>query len=335
VSRTTVEVLSRAVTHHEHLECLDISIPIDDVALTRIAMSPKLKKLALVLHPDKSKLHQVCLPSDTTPFRNVEHLSLETWDLYFVTTLLRNQDQMFRSFVLCYRSRPTIEVVNALFTALTSRQRTCYLRSMSLKPGFSDVMWHHFNPAELDQLWMRYHLTHDTFRPLTALRHLHELVVDLGYWFSIDDDDLLSLTRNWPLLHVLHLECQHYVDGYIWRSAKYVTFKGLLSLLECCPNLHDLCLPLDAREVPVNTGDIICNPALMRIYLPNSPISDPDSVEEILARHFPTVAEIRFSFTLSPYSEECREAKKYVLSWIKVNALLRETHPPDPDDWDL
>ena len=335
VSRTTIEVLSRAITHHKHLECLDISIPIDDVALTHIAICPKLKKLALVLHPDKSRLHQFCLPSDTTPFRNVEHLSLEVWDLSFVTTLLRNQHQMFRSFVLCYRSRPTAEAVNVLFTALISRQRTRYLRSISLKPDSFDVIWHHSPPAELDELWMHYHLTHDTFRPLIPLCHLRELVVNLGYWFSIDDDDLLSLARNWPLLHVLHLDCQHHVDGYIWRSAKYVTFKGFLSLLEYCPNLHDLCLPLDAREVPVDTGDVTCNPALTRIYLSNSPISDPDSVEEILARHFPTVAEIRFSFTLSPYSEEYREAEKYVLSWIKVNALLRETHSPDHDDWDL
>ena len=333
VSRTTIEILSRAIPHHEHLECLDIHTPIDDVALMHIAMSPKLKKLALVLHPDKSKLHQVSIPSDTIPFSNVEYLSLEVWDLYFVTTLLRNQDQMFRCFALCYRSRPTTDAVFALFTALASRQRTHSLRSISIKPDFSDMVWHRFPPAELGELWM-YHLTRDTFRPLTSLCHLHELIIDLGYWFSIDDDDLLSLTRNWPLLRTLDLDCKQHVGGNIWRSAKFVTFKGLLSLLECYPDLHELSLPLDASEVPVNTGDIICNPALTRIHFLNSPISDPDPVGEILVRHFPSVTQVEFSFTLLPSSEEGPNVEAYIGSWMEVNTLLRETHFPDCHDTD-
>ena len=332
VSPTTINVLSRAIIHHEHLEHLNISIPIDDVALTHIAMSPELKRLALVLHPDKSKLHQVCVSSDMIPFQNVEHFASEVWDLYFVTTLLRNKDQMFRSFVLRpYRSRPPTEAVFALFTALASPQRTRSLRSISLKPDFFDVGWHRFSPAELDELSMGHHLTYNTFRPLASLCHLRELVVDLGCWFSIDDDDLLSLARNWPSLHMLHLNCQQYVDGYIWRSAKYVTFRGLLSLLECCPDLRSLCLPLDAREVPVDTGDIICNPALGRIYFPVSPISDPGPVGEILARHFPSVTKV-----LCPLSqeEEDPELAMYIELWHDVNMLLQNTPFPDHDDPD-
>jgi hypothetical protein len=333
LSRTTIEILSRAIPHHEHLECLCIPSPIDDVALTHIAMSPKLKTLTLMLHFDKSKSHQVCIPSDTIPFRNVESLSLKVWDLYFVTTLLRNQDQMFRCFVLCYRSGITTEAAFALFTALTSRQRTHSLRSIRIEPDFSEALWYRSPPAELDELWTRYHLTYDTFRPLTPLCHLHELVVDLGYWFSIDDDDLLSLTRNWPLLRVLRLDCKQRVDGYIWESAKYVTFKGLLSLLECCPDLHDLCLPLDATVVPVNTGDIICNPALTCIHFLNSRIGHPDPVAEILARHFPSVAEVECSFTLSPFSEGGPDVEPYIESWFDVNTLL-DTHFSDHDDPD-
>ena len=328
VSHKNTEVLSRAIPHHEHLECLDISIPVDDVALTHIAMSPKLKNIALVHHPDKSKLHRFCFPSDATPFRNVEYLSLDVWDLSFVTTLLRNQDQMFRSFALCRHStRPTTEAVFALFTALASRQRTRSLRSISLKSHMYDV--DRFASAELDELAMGYHLTHDTFRPLTSLCHLRELCVDIGCWFSIDDDDLLSLTRNWPLLHVLHLNCKQQIDGHIWRTAKYVTFEGLLSLLERCPHLHDLCLPLDARvPVPVSTGDVICNPALTRIHFPNSPISDPRLVEEILARHFPTVETVDFLFTLPRDLEDRPDVETYVALWNEVNTFLFGIHFP-------
>ena len=324
LSPMATKALSRAITHHEHPECLDISTPIDDAALTHIAMSPKLKKLALVLHPDKSKLHQVCVSSDMIPFRNVEHLSLHVWDLYFITSLLRNKDQMFRSFVLRpYSSRPPTEAVFALFTALASPQRTRSLQSIDLKLNFFPVDWHRFSPAELDELAMGHHLTYNTFRPLPSLCHLRELVIDLGCWFSIDDDDLLSLTRNWPSLRVLHLNCERYVDVYIWRSAKYVTFRGLLSLLECCPDLHSLCLPLDAREVPVNTGDIICNPALVYICVPRSPISDPGLVGGILSRHFPSVTRVTFPL----YHEvEDPEITKYIDLWDDVNTNLWYKH---------
>ena len=235
VSSTTIGTLSRAIPHHVHLESLNVSVPINDVALTHIAMSPTFKRLALVLHPGMSDLHKV---SDVTPFRNVEELSLEVWDLDFVTTLLRTQDQMFRSFVLRYCSPPTTDATFTFFTALASRQRTRSLRSISLMPIMSDridVKGFHSAPG------------------------------------GFDDDDLVSLTRNWPLLQVLHLNRRQHVQGRPWRLVKYVTFKGLSSLLECCPDLHNFCLPLDAREVLANTGKIIGNTAVTYIHSPNTP----------------------------------------------------------------
>lgn len=274
VSTTTIETLSRAIPHHGHLECLDVSVPIDGVALTLIAISPKFKSVTLVLHPDKFNLRQVCIPSDITPFRNVEELSLEVWDLYFVTTLLRTQDQMFRSFALRHRSSPIADAVFAFFTALASVQRTCSLRSISLTPVMPDrVDLERLSsaPGESDKLAMRFHLTHDTLRPLTSLRHLRELVIDLGHWFSIDDDDLISLTRNWPLLQVLHFNRRQHVQGHHLQLEKYITFKGLSSLLECCPDLRDFCLPLDAREVLTNTRKTIGNTIVTCIHSPNTP----------------------------------------------------------------
>lgn len=272
VSNTTIGTLSRAISHYEHLECLNVSVPIDDVALKHVVMSPRFKRLALVLHPEKSNLHQVCIPSDITPFRNVQELSLEVWDLYFVTTLLRTQDQMFRSFVLRHRSPPPTDAIFAFFTALASRQRTCSLRSIHLAPVLPDhIDTLHVASGESDELATHDHLTYDTLRPLTSLRHLREVIIDLGRWFCLDDDDLVSLARNWPLLQTLHFNRRQHVQGHSWRLAKYVTFKGLVSLLECCPDLRDFCLPLDAKEVFVNTGKPIENTALTYVHSPNTP----------------------------------------------------------------
>ncbi|KAG8216676.1 hypothetical protein J3R82DRAFT_6877 [Butyriboletus roseoflavus] len=274
VSTTTIGTLSRAIPRYKHLESLDLSVPINDVALTHIILSPTFIRLALALHPDISSLHQICIPSDITPFRNVEKLSLEVWDLDFVTTLLRTQDQMFRSFVLRHRSTPTTDAAFTFFSALASRQRTRSLRSIRLTPVMPDrvdVDGLRSAPRESDEPVTHYHLTYDTLRPLTSLSHLRELVIDLGRWFSIDDDDLLSLTRNWASLQVLHLNRRQYVEEHPWRLVKYLTFKGLSALLECCPDLRDFCLPLDAREVLVNMGKTIGNIAVTYIHSPNTP----------------------------------------------------------------
>ncbi|KAF8553304.1 hypothetical protein OG21DRAFT_1523203 [Imleria badia] len=331
-SNTIINALSQAITYHKRLERLTISAPINDVALMHVAMSPKVKKLSLVLHPVRSNLHRVCIPSEITPFRNVEELSLEVWDVYHVTTLLRNQDQMFRSVWLCYYSLPTTKAVSALLTALVSRHRARSLRSLTLSPDPLDVERQHFTPVASNESTMRHHISYDTLRPLSSLCHLRELFIDLCHWLSIDDDDLVSLTRNWPFLHALQLNCEReYVYDHPWRSAKYIPFNGLLSLLGCCPDLRRLSLPLDARMVPVDTGDIVCNPSLIYLHFFESPISHAHSVQDFLTLHFPSVAQVWFSFKLSP-GEVDVEIELYNALWDTVNSHLYEIHYKDDSD---
>ncbi|KAN0084534.1 hypothetical protein V8E55_008038 [Tylopilus felleus] len=331
MSRTAVQALSRSITHHTHLERLKLSTPVDHVALTHIAMSPKLKELSLVLHPERSNLHQVRIPSNTIPFPNVMDLKLQVWNLHFVTTLLRTEDQMFRSVVICRRYRPTIKAAFALFAILASQQRARSLQSITLISDFLDVQSRRFPPPELDDVGTRDYLSYDTFRPLSSLRQLRHLILDLGHWFSLDDDDLVSLARNWPSLQTLQLGCGERVYEYPWRSTKYITFKGLLSLLGCCPDLYDLSLPLDARQVPVDTGDVVCNPALTLLRLLEPPIDNVRSVRDILARHFPSVREVIISFDQSSEDGDAEYAL-YVELWDEVNILLENTHASHHDD---
>ena len=330
VSRTTVKLLSQAVTHHEHLERLSMSYtPIDDVALSHIAMSSKLKTLSLVLHPDKSDLHRVRIPSSTTPLRNVEDLSLEVWDLDFVTTLLRAENQMFRSLVLCHYSRPSTEAAFRFFTALASPPRARSLHAFVFMPhiyAFEDRV----APVELDELIAPDLLSYDKLRPLSSFCHLRDLWVDIGRCISIGDDELASLAHNWSLLRSLDLKCEQGVQEYPWRMAKYITFKGLLSLLQCCPELHHLSLPLDAREVPIDIGDVVHNPALTSIHFPDSPISNSDLVTDVLTRHFPCVTKVAASF-YTRSGEEDAELELYTSSWHGVNMHLQNIHFPVQD----
>ena len=328
ISSTTIKVLSRAITHHKHLERLTVYVPIDDVALTHIATSLQVKTLSLVLHPLRSNLHQIRFPSHITPFYTVKELTLQVWNVSHVTTLLRAQDQVFRSFWLSHRSPLTPEAISVLFTALVSPHRVCSLRSLTLIHDPFDVESRRFVPEDFDELTMRHHLSYDTLRPLSSLCHLRKLDINIGQWISIGDDDLISLTRNWRSLHILRVDCGQYVDDHPWRSAKYITFKGLLSLLECCPDIHEISFPLDARVVPGDTGDIVCNPALTCLRFPASPISHARSVANFLKRHFPTVTEVTTSFTLLPEEEDV-EIELYNVLWDKVDSYINYTEVDD------
>lgn len=319
VSRTTTEILSRAITYHEHIKHVYISIPIDDVALAHLAISPKPKNVSLVLQDE----HQVCIPSDVTPFRNVEKLRLEVQDLDFVTTLLCPQDQMFQCIALSVRSRPTVEAVSSFIATLASDQRIHSLHSIDLFTSFHPTCRSPFFPFNSQQI-MQDHISLDKFRPLAPLCHLRQLRVDLGYWFSINDDDLISLVRNWPSLQSLDLNCgQRHVARSPWRWAKYVTFKGLLSLIECCPDLESLSLPLDARQVPVDTGNVVCHPDLW-LEFSESPIhSDTSSVGSLLVRHFPSVTEVSTPFNRPEGgTDPDPEIDEFITLWEEVNEYL-------------
>lgn len=333
-SRTTIEILSQAITRYEHLEQLDISAPMDDAALTHVAMSPKLKMIAIILQAKP----KVCIPSDITPFRNVQDLQMEVWDLDFFTTLLRPQDQMFRSFALSYRSKTTIESVSSFFAALASRQRTHSLRSIRFSPNLSKDGVPFSMSSEIWYLsFYPYFLSFDTFRPLASLSHLRQLHLDFVLCISLDDDDLISMARNWPSLQVLHLNPKSRFEGeaeFVYPSTlpdvKYVTLQGLVSLIECCPDLRELCLPIDAREVPdCDMPNVVCHPALWQLRFPDSPISDARLVQGVLTRYFPSVSNVRYSFELSSDPDgDDEEIVGYHDLWDAVNVHLLERHFP-------
>ena len=171
----------------DRLECLNLPVRIDDVSLRHIIVSPKLKDLSLPLSLDQSRLHQVHLPSDITPLYNMRVLSFKLWDLQLITSLLRNEGQMFQSISLCICSRPTIPVFSAFFTALLSRRRICSLRSVTLQSRYweSDLS----RTATSTPLY-------DILRPLTCLSYLGELPVHLDDYLPINDDELTSLVQH-------------------------------------------------------------------------------------------------------------------------------------------
>ena len=338
LSQATIASLSEAITLHNHIEHLHLVAPINDVAFAHIAMSPRLKSLRLFLRPDISHLPHVCLPSDIVPFCNLEVLNLEVWDLPSVTTLLRPHGQMFRDIHLIHHTKPTINAISAFFTALASPARARSLRSITLRTRGDrsiELIPQEFQ-SEPDSSLFSIHISHDTLNPLTRLTHLRALYMQLFHWMSLSDDGLISLARHWPHLEVLDLRCERAVDLSAnvpedrrpWTSLGYVTLRGLLAFLPCCPDLYSLSLPLDARDVPVGTAagiqGVVCHTALISADFCYAPIHDPRAVAAFLEGHLPSIRHIDTSFQWLDALMHTPEIAQYTAVWQQVNMYLRE-----------
>ena len=298
----------------DYLECLLLHSSVDDVALRHIIMSPTLKELRLVLNPDQSRLHQVRLPSDITPFYNVKKMFLEVWDLQFVTSLMRNEGQIFHSLSLRSHSRPTIPEFPAFLTALGSRQRIYSLQSITLQSRYRESdLSQTATPAPL----------YDMLRPLTCLSHLRQLSIHLHDCLPINDDELISLARHWPHLCNLMLSASPALHEHPWELGKYITLKGLGSLVECCPQLQLLYLPLDAREVPADIPQrsTVVPPSVI-ILFSDSPINNPQLVANFLTRMFPSLLTVACAFE-SPRGDD-EEILLYRTAWHRVETRLGE-----------
>lgn len=316
VSQTAIDLLSQAISRHQHFERLCLHVPIDDVALTHIATSPKVKGLNLVLHPDKSRLHQFCLSPDIIPFYHVEDFFLQIWDLDFLTALLRTEGQMFRSFHFNLCSRPTIEAFSVFLDALVSPRRTSSLQSLGLHLSLvdeSDEPLITTAPARLSYV---------TLRPLAQLSQLCELYIMFDHCLVMDDNDLISLARHWPLLRVLQVSGCGGPHEHFWQSRKRITLKGLLSLVQCCPQLHWFSLPVDATKVPADSpGRFASNPKLSCISMTEAPIREPLPVARFLHRHFPYLAEVDVTFHQPSIY---RNVIIYEMAWCQVNESLKD-----------
>ena len=196
---------------------------------------------------------------------------------------------MSHSFSLSFRSRLTIPAFSAFITALLSRQRIHSLQSVTFHS-------HHWE-SDLSQTTIHPPF-YDMLGPFTCLSLLGELSIHLNDCLPIDDDELVSLARHWPHLWSLRL-LTLVPHGYPWDSGKYVTLRGLASLVECCPRLRWIYLPLDARQVPADIPHRSMVVPLLPVTLirfVDSPINNPQLVADFLVRVFPSLPCVSHSF---------------------------------------
>ena len=287
-----VDALSNPVNCLGNVEHLEIFEPFDAVTLKRIILSPHFKALGIMLGFLLEVKHIGITPTDI-PFPDVETIDLELWDLGFLTSLLRPHQQRFHSVGIRFHSdgyRPRVQPVLSCFTALATPQRANSVQSIifSLHGDCLHEYWQEV--SELVDSPERFCLTYETLSPLVSFRCLRKLVVALNNQISINDDELGTLARGWPLMEVLQLNCRS--GGWPWETADYPTLCGLLAVIAACPQLRSICLPVDARVVPKDANPDIRNTVIPTIDFPDSLISEPLAVVEFLHKHLPAVRSV-------------------------------------------
>ena len=148
---------------------------------------------------------------------------------------------------------------------------------------------HHSRPALLDPT----RITGDTLQPLFTLTNL--TFVDLNILhctFDLDDEALLLMAMSWPFLQTLYL-------GHIagWHHVSNITLDGLVPLVECCPELQNLGIVLDATIDPTLHEDGPINDKITHLHLGDSiiePVSEsyPCHIAQFLSELFPSLTKI-------------------------------------------
>ena len=312
VSESEIQQLSQVISTQEHLESLVVDIPIGDVLLRSLILSPKLIVASWVLHPIDSNLNNIRITSADIPFRNVKELKLNVWDLHFVSSLLRPLDQMFHTFHLGLNGLHNAETISAFLTILASPQRTDSLQSIRLTFHIAYHSPEHNIPYNNSV----HTLTYRALYPLTSFKHLRELRLHPYNLIFLSDEELAELVHNWPMLEVLQLKCIHGCYG------TPLTLRGLLSLLTLCPRLRELGLSLDAREVPETTSVDVRNTILTSINLPDSPIRNARPVADFFSRHLPFV-KFFDTYFFGNWSTSYEPPAEYHLLWIQVREYLQ------------
>ena len=305
------DIYSEALCNFENLKAVDIHTLISDGALHHLLMSPQLQELTARIWPNQLK--EFSPPPSAIPLRNIKTLDLILSDLHPFTEILRPGAQQFCNVFLRLLRLEYAAPIESLFNGLASPGHTSHLQTLSLCGTTTN-----FRFEDSPTIAVSFNI----LRPLTCHTNLRQLIIKIENPIHLNDEELVELARNWPLLQTIRI-C------YVPRSPppiKCMTFKGLLSLVSVCPDLRDVGLTLDGREVPSGGGVEAGSGSKMitKLRFPNSPINNQlGLVTKFLLRNFPSltnVYELR-----APLSDPVSAFDRYSRQWARVQMYI--VHP--------
>ena len=305
------DIYSEALCNFENLKVIEIRTLIRNGALHHLLMSPQLQEFTA--HIQRNQLKEFSPPPSAIPLRNIKKLDLTLSDLRPFIEILRPGTQHFHEVFLRLLRPEYAAPIESFFNGLASPGHTSHLQTLSLCGNTSN-----FRFEDSSTVAVSFNILHS----LTCHTNLRQLTINIENPIHLNDEELVELARNWPLLQTIRI-C------YVPRSpppTKYMTFKGLLSLISVCPDLRDVGLTLDGREVP-GGGDLkagLGSKIITKLRFPNSPIhNQPRLVTEFWLRYFPSLTNVHEPG--APLSDPVSALDGYSRRWAIVEMYI--THP--------
>ncbi|KAF8414787.1 hypothetical protein L210DRAFT_2863919 [Boletus edulis BED1] len=158
----------------------------------------------------------------------------------------------------------------------------------------------------------------EDLRLYVPFSNLRCIQLDIEWKIDLTDSELLTLVSTWPCLEELRIN-----TNWGWNTLGGITPNGLLQLLQSCPLLTWIALPIDTRaEIPPSPTSLGFPPPRYTIDFVDSFIEE-ESVPAIAAFIASLMASSQLHFhawssygMIAPYRDVCRKRWRDVEEWV-------------------
>ncbi|OAX40734.1 hypothetical protein K503DRAFT_855153 [Rhizopogon vinicolor AM-OR11-026] len=303
-------MLSDIVTCWDDLEVLKIGA-VDARALQHLASLELLRELEILVPEGYT--------SDPTPTFNLvfalDKFSIRAQGIDSLLAFLAPLKISTKSVRLAIDTAPDAVYLNLLLSSLEEHVTASVLESLDVwvdRP-------YNFNANHVVFLSIA-----STFQGLRAFKRLTYL--DLrSFYISISDDEIIDFVSTWP-----QMECFYFGMGWDWEITQSdVTFRGLVGILERCPNLRCLGIDLDASTPRLfdhqYTG--VTREKLVDLNVGGAECNDVEAIGNLLAAMCPNLSHIAHAYPVfidyeDPWFSD--EWTKAADNWKEVQDFITE-----------
>ena len=281
-------------------------------AISLIATFPALEDLKFSVTERET---EDCTPSMVgNSFQTITSLAIcSDSDNACQSMFMKIQSRTCRSLELSRTSNNSWDV-GKLFLALHACNMASSLESLHVRNRWVNYKSFDINARALERLH--------------SFEQLRDLSIDSA---SVDlcDNDLFEFSKSLPQLRSLVFS-----EAYVLNNQPNCTFIGMQHVIQCCPNLQNLTLCVDARQIPMLAtqpdGEYPVGFHLTTLDLLNSPVSNACDVASYLAMLFPALKDFCTAYSdglLESLEESLEEGQvdMYLAIWLEAERLLRHT----------
>ena len=276
---------------------------------------PNLRKLYL-FDCHREPLLPLPLPSGCHGFQTLASLKIKNNDLESLiaaTSIMRNTPLRSLRAKSSPKDTASVDDWKRLFDVMRDNITHLSLEVVTLKFINNDI--DHFNDDEHP----RSPMTLDEISGLLVFTNLFHLSLEATHGFDLDDEQIRTLASALPHLKELHLH-----SYYPLADWPRMTFEGLDSIAQHCPELQSLTVAFDARHIIKRSKNLsICNVNIKSLQILDSAIDDPAAVSVYLSAIFPNLVEfswVDFHFIPQEVEHALEEMKE---KWQEMNDLMK------------